>query len=317
MKEIIIVMFFIFPVLSVWGQTPRAECFPFEQLSVSDRAKAEELLLKALDGEALYTLVGGLKPMSSGFRSFQLSTAYTRLDAAQAKEVLNRLAAKKPDELTNEEKRQLEQANFAEDKRRTLEKINETRAILEKWRCGEEIFADVQHFSAVYDGKRYLETVVFSRPRLGEMLGLKADFFARWGITRNSHPLEVLYAVDGDQTSARFGGYGYLFGYPDYAVRFFAQASEEEKFSGTFIERDFISLPTFAGDNRFVYAVPKGHIDNQADIQLRRRTQKVFDEYQRRRKIYVGTGKKGVTELLRDWFCAGNQCSPENAVSAL
>src|SRR5262245_16671720 len=48
-------------------------CFPFETLPAELRAKADEMLLKALDSESLYTIVGGLKPMSSSFASFKFS----------------------------------------------------------------------------------------------------------------------------------------------------------------------------------------------------------------------------------------------------
>jgi hypothetical protein len=40
---------------------PRAECFPLGQLPAELRAHSEEMLLKLLDTEALYTLVGGLQ----------------------------------------------------------------------------------------------------------------------------------------------------------------------------------------------------------------------------------------------------------------
>src|SRR5687768_4350960 len=43
----------------------RSECFPADRLPADLRARSEEMLLKALDAEALFTLVGGLKPMSS------------------------------------------------------------------------------------------------------------------------------------------------------------------------------------------------------------------------------------------------------------
>jgi len=42
-------------------------CFPVESLTEEARAKAEAVLLAALDGEALYTLLSDMKPMSSGF----------------------------------------------------------------------------------------------------------------------------------------------------------------------------------------------------------------------------------------------------------
>lgn len=252
----------------------RSECFPFERLSAEKQEKANELLLKALDSEALYTIVGGIKPMSSGFANFQIEVRSPR-DEKQAAERSQKLAD-----------------------------VAETREILAHFRCGENIFADVQHFAKSFDGKRFSGGIVFHRSSLAAMLKVRSEFFDRWAITANSHPLQVLYAVEYDETGARFGGYGYLFGYPDYAIRFFVQAASEEEFTGKFVERDFYSLPTFASaTNRFVYAVPKGHKENTDDKALKEKASKIFDEYKAKREQYIGNGKKGVVELVRDWLC--------------
>lgn len=300
--------------ISVFGQSvSRNDCFAFEKFAPEQRKKAEQLLLKALDGEALYTIAGGLKPMSSGFQSSQLQVALPRISVAEAETTIKELGAKKPEELSKEETPRLNRAKQTIERQQTLEKINETKAIFEKWRCGNDFYADVQHFAQVFEGKRYYDTVVFSRPSLRKMITEKIDFFSRIGITPNSHPLEVLYAVEYNDTSQRFGGYGYLFGYPDYAVRFFVEANDDEKFTGKFVERDFVSLPTIAGENRFVYVVPKGHVQNEADKALRAKAEKIFTEYKRRRDEYIGDRKKGVVELVRDWFCdSNNQCSTTN-----
>lgn len=291
----------------------RKECFPFEKLTIEQRKKAEELLLKVLDGEGLYTLAGGLKPMSSGFQSFQLQVNLPRMEFAEAEKVVGALAAKKPEDLTAEEKSRLTQAKQSVDRKQTLDKISEMKTIFEQWRCGDEIYADTHHYAQIYEGKRHYDTVVFSRPSLKRMLTEKIDFFSRFGVTPNAHPLEALYAIEYDESGARFGGYGYLFGYPDYAVSFFVQASDEEKFTGRFVTRSFISLPTFAGDNRFVYAVPKGYVETETDKTLRAKTEKIFNEYKRRRAEYIGEGKKGVVEMVRDWFCSSqNNCSPSS-----
>lgn len=291
----------------------RKECFPFEKLPTEQRKKAEELLLKALDGESLYTLAGGLKPMSSSFQSVQLAVNLPRMEFAEAEKVTAALAAKKPEDLTAEEKSRLAQAKLSVDRKQALDKISETKKIFEHWRCGDEIYADMQYYAQVYENKRHYDTVVFSRSSLKRVVAEKMDFFSRLGIVPESHPLEVLYAVEYNQTGARFGGYGYLFGYPDYAVKFFVQASDEEKFTGKFIERSFISLPSFAGENRFVYAVPKGYVETETDKALRAKAETIFNEYKRRRAEYIGEGKKGVVEMLRDWFCSSqNNCSPSS-----
>lgn len=282
MKKLIVTTFFLFIFSGLaLAQTSRAECFPFERLSAAQRTKAETLLLKALDTEGLYTIVGGIKPMSSGFANFNFSIRVPR-----------------------EEDKKAERA-------KTLADMEETRVILSHFRCGDdEIFADVQHFAKTFEGKRFSEAVVFNRRALRQMLAEKSDFFVRWGVTPGAHPLQVLYAVEPDETGARFGGYGYLFGYPDYAVRFFVQAADEEEFSGKFVERDFYSISTFENEkNRFVYAVPKGHKETEFDLNLKRNAEKILADYKTRRKKYVGDGKKGVVEMLRDWFCKDGKCA--------
>ncbi len=49
------------------GAIDRGEFFSLDSLDESTKRFSEELLLKALDGEAFYTLVGQLKPVSEGF----------------------------------------------------------------------------------------------------------------------------------------------------------------------------------------------------------------------------------------------------------
>src|SRR5690606_29479067 len=66
---------------------PRAECFPIERLAAENRPLAEEMLLKMLDSEALYTLVGHIKPMSESFWTARLpmdGSDVSRLESARA-----------------------------------------------------------------------------------------------------------------------------------------------------------------------------------------------------------------------------------------
>lgn len=289
-----------------WGAFGQAasECFPFEKLPPEKRRTAEALLLKALDSEALYTIAGDLKPMSSGFASFEFATREVRgIAATEAAD----LAAKYPSE---ESRRALSRADLARvtlaesfiKRQKALKAIEETRELLGYFRCGDRLYAEVYHFSRVFEGKRFAEAVVFNRPALRAKIREKEGFFARYGVTVSSHPLQALFAVEYDETGARFGGYGYLFGYPDHAVNFFVAAADEEEFTGRFVERDFLSLPTFSSPtNRFVYAVPKGHVANDDDKRLKEKALVIFDEYRKRRSEYIGEGKKGVVQMMRDW----------------
>jgi len=259
---------------------PRQDCFPLESLPAPLRSKAEELLLKALDSETLYTIVGGLKPMSSGFATYHFSVA-------------------NPD----------------------LREIEEARQILATWRCGETLFADVHHFAkTAIDSKtklemRFAEAMVYHRWSAAAALKKHAAFFAPYGLSANAHPVEVALAVEYSAPGPRWRGYGYLFGYPDYAVDFFVRAGEEQEKTGQFVKREFYSVPTYVADQRrFVWAVPVGHQERDEDRAIKQQAEKILAAYRERRGRYIGEGKKGVSELLRDWFDDGKGvCQVSNA----
>ncbi len=253
-------------------QWPAADCFPFERLAPSVRADAEAMLLRALDGEALYTIAGGLKPMSSGFVSLSIKVESPEL--AEAEQARQALAA---------------------------------------FTCGGEIAAGLHHFASVFQGARALEAVVFHRPALEQLINRLQPFFAPFALTRSADPMEVVMAVEYAPASTRLRGYGHLFGYPDYAVDFFVQASEtqraeEEKTEkGTLVPRDFLSLPTHRGERRFVYAVPKGHTVNAADEALKAQAEAIYADYAARRAKHItGDDPSGVLALVREWFDDGS-----------
>ena len=249
-------------------------CFPFETLPASLRMQAEDVLLKALDAEALYTLAADLKPLSSGFRSITFPTAQPE-----------------PSQL------------------------GELRQILASWHCTNELSAGVQVFNAVYDGEKYADAVVFHRDRFDATVAKYAQLFDEIGVRSGDTPLITVDKLDADPTTRRFSAYGHLFGYPAYAVDFFAQAAEEERKTGKFVERDFIHIPTHSADRgRFVYAVPKGHAENDEDRALKARAAPVLARYRELRELHIGAGKDGVIALVRDWFDDGSgRCSPRHA----
>ena len=262
------------PLQAQPARHPASACFPFETLPPDLRGRAESLLLKALDGEALYTIAADLKPMSSGIANLQIETA-------------------KPD----------------------LTETDRLRRIMAAWTCGGEIRGTLHHFAAVYEGKRPLDAVVFNLPRMQRLMSEKAGFFAPYGLSAASDPIETLMAIEYDPTSARLRGYGYFFGYPDYAVDFFVSASDSQKATGTFVERDFISLPTVLGERHFVYAAPKGHQANAADHALRAASEIIFQDYSARRARHIREGSaSGVLALVREWFDDGRgDVRPSNA----
>jgi hypothetical protein len=261
-------------------RVPCSACFPVEGLLAEERPLAEALLLKALDGEALYTLIGDLKPMSSGFASFRVSASEPT-----------------PEELAN---------------------LETQRRLLSAWTCGETLYAGLHHFAAVHEGRRYIDAVLVNRPLLRKVLGDRVGFFGGFGLTGSSHPLEVLLAVEYSAQPVRLRHYGHLFGYPDHAVDFFVTAAVSQASDGKFVERDFLRIPTYRmvdGRSPFVYAVPKGHSPNSVDRAMAERAAVILAAYQQRREVWVGEGKPGIVAMLRDWFDdrKGN-CSPTQAM---
>ncbi len=262
---------------------PCQQCFPLETLPLPLRERAAGLLVKALDGEALYTFVGDLKPMSSGFVSFNFE-AQTPSPTA-------------------------------------LSELEDTRQILAAWRCGQDYYAGLHHFSKLFDGKRYVDGLIIRRSLLEKVIDERRSFFSGFGITRSADPLEVVTAVEYATTPDRLRHYGHLFGYPDHAVDFFVDAARSQEVDGQFVKREFRRLPTFrASDERspFVYAVPVGHVENDADKGLRRRSELILTEYRIRRERYIGSSLPGVVRMMRDWFDDGNgHCSPAKAMAKM
>lgn len=256
------------------GGVPRSQCFPVEELPPALRVRAEAVLLAALDREALYTLVGGVKPVSEGFWSVKW-----KADAGS------------PDEL------------------------DEARRVLRTFRCGDALVADMLVFRAPAGAGRLAHAFVANVPALRAKVGEDPAFWLRLGVTPHAHPAAVLPLVEAAEPLDRFRGFGYAFGYPRHAVDFFVAAAAEEKRTGAFVKRDFVNLPTFGGETgRFVWAVPKGQPETDADRAVRAAAAPVLAAYRQRRAYYVGAGRPGVVELLRDWFDDGTgRCDPANA----
>lgn len=157
-----------------------------------------------------------------------------------------------------------------------------------------------------------MEAVVFHRPALRDLLVRHASYFSPFGLSPSSDPMEVVMTVEYAGATPRLRGYGYLFGYPDYAVDFFAQASETQRLEeektgkGTLVPRDFFSLSTVRGERRFVYAVPKGHEPNDADRVLKAAADTLYADYAARRARHIkGDSAAGVLALVREWFDDG------------
>lgn len=249
-------------------------CFPVESLPAPLRSKAEQLLLAALDHEALYTVFGGLKPMSSGIRSLTVPA----------------------DEVDGEA-------------------VNELRTIAGALRCGGALESAVHLFAPGPDGTRTAELYVVRRPRFGETTQAYPDVFAPLAVDADTAILTALDRIDVDPSTKRFAAYGHLFGYPDHAVTFFVEAEETERAGGGFVERDFLHIPAYkAATGAFTYAVPKGHVPNEADLALAAAAKPIFNAYSRTRGELTTPIARKLVSLVRTAFDDGNGlCHPDHA----
>lgn len=255
---------------------PREECFPVERLDPAARARAEELLLKALDCEALYTIVGGLKPVSGSFASIGFPV-------------------KEPDLAKLDENRRALSAFRCGD----------------AYDAGMLIFAAVNgdrrmgHAWVAY--RPLVKSMLAAHQPFFAPYGVSPETPPTELIEKMEH------APQPDRLRASGHFYGYPDHAVDFFVDAETKraAAEDKKV----IPRDFLSVPTFsAATHKFVWAVPKGHQPNDDDRALMAKAEPILAEYRRRRELYIGDGKPGVVALLRDWFDDGyGRCAPENA----
>ncbi len=190
--------------------TTDAPCLSTAGASREDREALDRLLLRLGDGEALYTLAGGIKPVSSE-ADLVVRVAPTVDDSALA----------------------------------SLAALRRRAALLS---CGP-IGAVVQLYAATYPGRgdtltRAASLLVYHRDRMRAAIRAHAAFFATIGVTEAAAPHDVLHAVETAPRAARWRGYGYLFGYPDDAVDFFVAAGIAGDSARTLVPRDFRRLPT-------------------------------------------------------------------------
>ncbi|MBM3966911.1 MAG: hypothetical protein FJ308_17870 [Planctomycetes bacterium] len=257
---------------------PRDDFFSIDSLDDKAKLLSEELLLKALDSEAFYTLVGQLKPVSEGFWG-----GYFSVDSAD------------------------------------LTEIEQVRAALRSWNVPGMFFADVLVYESLQHGQRYASAYVIHVPSLKNLIERESEFFARWGITVNTPPGEIMMTIERTrQPDDRWRGFGLVFGYPKYAIDFFVTAGMHQRTSGEFVERDFRQVATFAGrSGRFVYAVPKLSRPGPEDIALQRRAALFLTEYKRLRPQYTAP-TKNPSGLLRDWMDDGHgKCHPDHLLAKL
>ncbi len=222
---------------------------------------ADALALRILDGEGLYTATAGLKPISEGYW-------HARFPATKE----------------------------------TVDEVELTRRALDSLPLGADLEAGVYVFVKAFDGKRTASAFVAHKPSLRALIERRKDVFESIGVTVASTPQQVLEKIDRGPNSTRWRAFGLVFGYPEYAVEFFVAAGEKEAATKQFVTRDFVNLQTFTSDQgRFVYAVPKGHIERDVDRELKSKTTDILTRYRAWRTVYLDQQNLGAIALLQNW----------------
>jgi hypothetical protein len=264
-------------VSAAQAHSPAEACFDVERLPARERAIAIGMLQAASDGEGLYTLAGGLKPVSSDLASVTIP-----VDSGASAPALDSLAR--------------------------------LRAAAHALRCGE-LEAHVLEYAATYtrpDSSRYrsADTYIVHRASLRREIQRHRAFWDSLGVTVDTPVAEVIERVERAPRAQRWRGYGYLFGYPEEAVDFFVAAGEQQANGGEFVRRDFRRIETFrkyperAGApptlSSFVYAVPLGASESEDDRALRAAAAPIYQAYVERRARFLGPGGDGIAAFWRE-----------------
>ncbi len=232
-------------------------------LSETQQKKIDSILGRALDHEALYTIAGKIKPMSS-VASFRFPIANTDSTRYSVADVLH-----------------------IEEKGKYLDKIAELQLLTNSLQYPDLKFI-LLPFKSAYKGIRYLDLNVIRISLLDSLLNAKASFFGQFGLVPGTDPAIVLAAIENANRYERLRGYGYLFGYPDYAIDFFVEASVEQDATKKLPERNFFQIPSYSRkDGTFVYAYPKDHTPDQVDSTLYYRAKEVLEVYSGIRNNYL------------------------------
>jgi len=219
------------------------------------------LALRMLDSEALFTVSGGVKPVSEGFWRGKV--------------------------LKSEG---------------TSEALVETRKMLRQLPLGPSFETGILIFSQIPGDHSSVSAFVAHRPSLEKLIARRRDVFDELQVGTTQSAQQIMDAAVNATGVLRSKAFGLLFGYPDHAVDFFAEAGEKQRLTGEFQARDFFQIPTYTSDEgRFVYAVSKGYQPIDIDLRLRETAITILDRYKSQRQFNVNCAPFSGTVLLHDW----------------
>jgi hypothetical protein len=245
------------------GRTPTAPvpaCFDTAALSPAERELNEALLLKALDSEALYTILADIKPMSSGFERQDISV-------------------EAPDGTTVEATRRvLATWQCGADLAAGLQafaRVHDGKRTLHAWVARRSaVRALITRQSTFFAALGVTPTMPAGETLLTIEHALPAVRFRGSGWLFGYPDDAVTFFVDAALSQERTG---------QFVVRDFRSVP-------TF------GNPT----NQFVWARPKGAVDSPEELAIEGRAREVLADYRARRARFIGPGRPGAVALVRE-----------------
>ncbi|MDR0536475.1 MAG: hypothetical protein LBH04_00250 [Tannerellaceae bacterium] len=276
MKRFLIISLSVFALISCSvrkGFTP----------PVADRYSCffiDSVLQHGLDHEALYTLLGNVKPMSSLINlSFPVANTDTSLKVSG--EILTR-----------------------EKHGAYLDRIRMVQEAINHIQIPDIKVVMLPYAAPGSSGRRMIQISVLRISALDSLLKERENFFGQFGLVPGTDPAVVVNTVEFSDRYERLRGYGYLFGYPDYAVDFFVRAFQTHDRTKQFVERNFFQIPVYsADDGYFVYAYPKeAKPTAEVDSVLYYKAANVLEQYKKVRSNYLNPDSSvQAYKLLKDF----------------
>lgn len=226
----------------------------FAQVSKDVLQLADSLAKETLEKEGLFTVLGGLKPIST-VEHFQFS-----IDSITKNLLI-------PEEASHQ-----------------IQMLHESLKLLSDEKIGFAIIP----FKGVNGDFRTFQLLVFNRVALQNTILSYTDFFLKRGVLSDVDPNALLLMYEFEEKMDRFRAYGYLFGYPAYAIDFFVKAALHEEETGEFVKRSFFQIPVASSETgRFVYAIPENQEPSAEDMELKRKAGELLETYKRVRDEHL------------------------------
>lgn len=230
-----------------------------EDVRLSEEALLDQVILAMLDGEGLYTVAGGLKPVSSGFWSTKFDVATPDLtQIARIHRLLRTIVGLDGLEFgvmvfAKDYEGQRYAHAYVVDRRALSQVVEDHRDVFAPFGIGPHLDADE------------ILAIVERTPRL--------DRFRMNGIL-----------------------FGYP---PEAVEFFVRAAAEEERTGEKVNRSLVHVPTFVAERHRFVWAVPAGHVEGDTERVIRARAMKLLERYRALRARFIGPGKPGAVDLLR------------------